>query len=326
VVALSLLPAAARAGGDVRIKVGADAAEFLVGDELVTRYHFKGYDKPIFWPVFAPGHLRLTRDWPMVKDAKGQSTDHVHQRSAWFVHGDVIPDGVELKHKIRGVEGVDFWSEAPGHGKIVCTAVKALRTGDPHHAALQTKNEWQTADGTKVLDETRTIHFYDLGKARLIVLDIDLAADVSPITFGDTKEGAMGVRVNDVIRADKVGKGKIQNAEGKVGEKEAWGRISDWCDYSGPVDGKTVGLTLMADPKNAQPSAWHVRGYGLMAANPFGRTRAAFPDTKGKKELVHLNKGDHLRLRYGMLLHAGDAEAGQVAEQYRRFVELRAKE
>ena len=326
VVALSLLPAVARAGGEVQVKVGNDAADFLIGDELVTRYHFKGYDKPLFWPVFAPGHLRLTRDWPMVKDAKGQSTDHVHQRSAWFVHGDVIPDGVELKHKIRGIDGVDFWSEATGHGKIVCTAVKALRTGDPHHAVLHTKNQWQTADGTKVLDEMRTIHFYDLGKARLIVLDIDLDASVTPVTFGDTKEGAMGVRVNDVIRADKVGKGKIQNAEGKVGEKEAWGRISAWCDYSGPIDGKTAGLTLMADPKNAQPSAWHVRGYGLMAANPFGRTRAAFPDTRGNKELVHLNKGDHLRLRYGMLLHAGDADAGQVADQYRRFVELRAKE
>ena len=62
--------------------------------------------------------------------------------------------------------------------------------------------------------------------------DIDLEASVCPITFGDTKEGAMGIRINDQIRTDKgntykdtrgtsvnvPGLGKLQNAEGKVGE------------------------------------------------------------------------------------------------------------
>ena len=42
------------------------------------------------------------------------------------------------------------------------------------------------------------------------------------------------------------GKGKIQNADGKVGEKECWGQISNWCDYSGPIDGKQVGLAVLA--------------------------------------------------------------------------------
>jgi hypothetical protein len=36
---------------------------------------------------------------------------------------DVIPEGIDFKSKIKNVEGVDFWSEAKGHGKEVVTHV-----------------------------------------------------------------------------------------------------------------------------------------------------------------------------------------------------------
>ena len=44
---------------------------------------------------------------------------------------------------------------------------------------------------------------------------------------------------------------------------------------------------------------------------------------KGKTDLVHLAKGEQLRLRYGLLIHAGDAKKGKVAEYFERFVKLR---
>ena len=309
----------------VRIVVADGHIDFLAGKELVGRYHIKNYAKPILWPLHAPGEVPVTRSWPMDKTKPGESTDHPHQKSAWFCHGDVIPEGIELTHKIRGVEGVDFWSEAKGHGKIVCTKVgKPLVKGT--HGRLTSHNEWQTADGTKIMDESRTIHFYNFGKARLLVFDIELVASVCPIAFGDTKEGAMGVRINDDIRADKRGKGKIVNAEGKVNEKGCWGQRSVWCDYSGPIDGKTVGLAIFADPKNAIPSCWHSRDYGLMTANPFGRKRAQFPAVKDSTDLVRLKKGEHLKFRYGILLHEGDAETGMVADYYQRFLQVRKDE
>ena len=325
---LTSVPTAhAQQGGNEQVKIIKDGVEFYVGDELVARYHLAGYAKPIFWPLNAPGGIPLTRNHPA---PEGQAQDHPHQKSAWFCHGDVIPEGIELKSKIKNVEGVDFWSEAKGHGKIVASIGKVGGTGPPR---VFTKNEWQTADGTKVMDELRIIRLYNLGKSRLIVVEIDLHASVCPITFADTKEGAFGIRINDVINAEvakkgkPAGKGKIQNAEGKIGEKACWGQISAWCDYSGPIDGKEVGLAIFADPKNPHPSCWHVRGYGLMAANPFGREKhAQFPAMKGNNELVRLKKGEHLHLRYGMLLHTGDAVSGEVAAAYDRFVKLRAKE
>ncbi|MDW8266666.1 MAG: PmoA family protein [Gemmataceae bacterium] len=305
----------------VAIQVGKDQIEFRIGSELVGRYHI-GPDvaKPYFWPLHGPGGIPVTRGWPMVKGLPNESTDHVHQKSLWFCHGDVIPEGIELKQTIKGVKGVDFWSEAPGHGRIVCTRVGEPRS-DGRHAQVTTHNEWRTADGVKVLDETRTLHLYDLGAARLLVFDIDLHARVVPITFGDTKEGAMGLRVHDAIREVK-GAGKLENAEGQVGEKQIWGRKSAWCDYSGPLDGKVVGVALLDDPRNPHPACWHSRGYGLMAANPFGRDASGFPGQKGNRELVRLAKGEHLKLRYGVLVHLGDAREGKVAEHYQRFAQL----
>ncbi len=279
---LGAFPVAAQERKDVKIKASKDSLDFVIGDELVTRYHVgANFAKPIFFPVHAPCGVSLTRSWPIVKDVPGESSDHPHQKSAWFCHGDIIPEGIPLTAKVKGVLGVDFWSEAPGHGNIVCTKVAEPKNSGGH-AQVATHNEWRMADGTKIMDEARVLHFFNIGKARLVVLDIDLHGSVCPITFGDTKEGSMGIRINDQIRADK-GKGKLQNAEGKVGEKECWGHISAWTDYSGPIDGKVAGLAILADPKNAYPSCWHIRGYGLNAANPFGRERAGFPTCPARK-------------------------------------------
>jgi hypothetical protein len=251
----------------------------------------------------------------------GESTDHIHQKSAWFCHGDVIPEGLDLKHRIKGVEGVDFWSEAPGHGVIACKEVGDAKS-DKNHGSIATRNEWRTADDVKILDEARTIYLYDLGDARLIVFDIDLHASVAPITFGDTKEGAFGVRVSDAIREEK-SKGVLENAEGKKSERNCWGRNSKWCDYSGVIDGKKAGIAILDDPGNPFPACWHSRGYGLMAANPFGRVLSGFPAMQDKKDLVKLAKGNHLKLRYGILLHRGDAKEGKVEENFVRFVQLK---
>lgn len=323
-LALLVTAAAVRAGAGQSIKIGKDALELVAGGETIGRYLIDPkWPRPILWPLKAPGGAIVTRAWPMEPAVEGGSKDHPHQKSVWFVHGDVIPEGLELKDKIKNVKGVDFWSEAKGHGRIVCLKAEPLEAR--YGAAVSTQNEWRTADGTKIMDETRVLRLFDFGKARLIVFEIDLHASVCPITFGDTKEGCMGVRVNDVIRADKNGKGTIQNADGKKGEKECRTMRSAWCDYSGPIDDKTVGIAILDDPKNPYPVFWHVRGYGLMAANPFARKQSEIPGTKGEP-LTRLAKGEHLRLRYGILVHEGDAETGRVAGYYERFLKLRQSE
>jgi hypothetical protein len=297
-------------------------AEFFLGDELVARYHMSWeLAKPYFWPLNAPGKVPVTRGWPMVKGLPKETADHVHQKSGWFCHGDVIPEGVTVvSSSDKHVKGVDFWSESKGHGRIA-----RMATGTPKGGkTLYVKNEWQDSAATKILDEEQRMSLHPVADGRLIVVDIDLRATVCPITFGDTKEGAFGVRVNDQIRLTAKGEhSQLVNAQGKSGEKDVWGMLSDWCDYSGDIDGKRAGIAVFDAPTNKPRAAWHSRGYGLMAANPFGRAESGFPARKGETDLVKLAKGEHLKLRYGIYLHAGDAKDGKVAEAYEAFSKMK---
>ena len=322
------LPLAA-AEPEMTVKKSEGSLEFSFGGELVTKYVTAATAaKPYFWPLNAPGAVPVTRAWPMMKGAAGETTDHVHQKSAWFCHGDVIPEGVELKTKSsdKRVHGVDFWSETAGHGKMVCVEVGEPKILSKTEVRVPTKNEWRTADGDKILDETRTITVRKLDKGYLVELAIDLNASVCPITFGDTKEGAMGVRVPDATAlSSKAGEGTITSSDGKTASAGAkdnlpiWGVAADWHDYTGKVGDKTAGIAVFDDAGNKLRSVWHTRAYGLMAANPFGRAGSGFPGVKGNKELVTMAKGEHLKLRYGLYTHTGDAKAGGVAGAFASF-------
>ncbi len=313
-----------RADDGVTVIKEKDAVDFKIGNALVSRYHVgANVAKPYLWPLNAPGDIPVTRAWPLEKGAPKETTDHVHQKSVWFCHGDVIADGVPVKQKIKGVEGFDFWTENANAGKIVCVEVGEPKNG-AKEASISTRNEWQVPGGMKILDETRVIHLHELsGGGRLFVFDIDLFASVCPITFGDTKEGSMGVRVNDELIVKNGG--HFINAEGKIVDKKSildapiWGNPSDWVDYTGQIGGKTAGVAVFDDPNNKPRADWHARAYGLLAANPFGRKLSGFPSQKGKTDLTKIAKGDHLKLRYGVLAHAGDTTEGKVAQAYEMF-------
>ena len=320
-----VLAASTRAAEPAAIHTGPGRIDFRFLDQLATRYFVEPTQiKPYFWPLVTPSGVIVTRAWPMEKALPGGTTDHVHQKSAWFSYGDVIPEGLEVAPKLPGIQGVDFWTEVPMHGRIVCVESSPAQNG-----SIVTRNEWRMPDGRIALIEKRTIAMYAMGPGRLLIVTCDLCPQIAPITFGDTKEGAIGVRVHDQLRTD-FGKGKpvppankITNANGKQGEAECWGRKSDWCDYSGEIDGKSAGIAVFDDPRNSPRACWHVRSYGLMAGNPFGRDKSKFPDVAGRTDLVKLAKGEHLTLRYGIYTHDGNVQSGKVAEAFAQFVELR---
>jgi len=317
---LSLFSQPGDVAKSVTVEAGKDHVDFLIRRALAARFQFDSASgnlaKPYLWPLLGPEGAPMTRAWPMKDSTPGGTTDHPYHKSVWFGHGKVIPEGTPSNAASNRVEGVDFWSEGAGHGRIVCTRVNHLQN------LIEAQCQWRSADGRKILSEIQTIQLFDLGSARLFVLNIHLLADAIPVTFGDTKEGSLAVRVNDAIR-EYAGLGKIENAEGERGEFSCWGRQSAWCDYSGPIQDKIVGLAIFDDPENKYRACWHCRGYGLLAANPFGRSKSGFPEMRGRTDLVRLAHGDQLKLRYGLLLHCGNAKDGKVAEYYDRFIKMK---
>lgn len=322
-------PAIGRAA-DVSAVVEKDGIEFRSGTTVVAKYvTAQAVAKPYLFPVIAPNGIGVTRGWPMEKAPPMGTFDHVHQKSVWFCHGDVIPEGIELKTRApnKADKGVDFWSETKNangrHGTIRCVKIGKPVQHAANHVGVETQNEWLTPDGIKILDEVRIVHFIDNPEGRLFAFDITLRATVCPITFGDTKEGSFGIRVRDELRMEKKkntigGDGMMSNAEGKVGEKDIWGRPGDWVHYAGRAEGKEIGVAVFNHPSNPQP-AWHARAYGLVAANPFGRDHSGFPSQKGKTDLLKIPKGGEMKLRYAVYAHGGDVKSGKVADAYEEF-------
>jgi hypothetical protein len=281
-----------RQDNDVRVEV--DGA-------LLTVYRTKTGPKPILWPVIGPTGAEMTRDFPM-KEVPGEKHDHPHQRSLWFTHGDV--------------NGVDFWSETAGHGSIAHREYLRLEENDDY-ALITTRNDWLDADGKKVMQDIRDLTFRTGEGWRSIDFDLTLNASDGPVKFGDTKEGSMGIRIPTVMDVNSKQGGHIVNSAGET-DKDAWGKPAAWVDYYGTVDGKAVGIACFNHPMSFRfPTRWHVRDYGLFAANPFG-----LRDFVGKSDVdgsYTVEAGESIGLRYRILFHTGDANDAKISEAYEKY-------
>jgi hypothetical protein len=111
--------------------------------------------------------------------------------------------------------------------------------------------------------------------------------------------------------------GVIVNSDG-LRDEETWGKQAAWVNYSGPIDGEQVGITILNHPQSLRyPTYWHVRTYGLFAANPFGlHDFLGRPDADGSLKLA---RGESFSLYYRIILHAGNAEPDCIAAAFARY-------
>lgn len=133
--------------------------------------------------------------------------------------------------------------------------------------------------------------------------------------MGDTKEGTFGIRLRKELNSPP---GHMVNSKGGQGEKEIWGKRADWVDYYGQVDGEEVGIAVLDSPKSFRhPTYWHARGYGLLAANPFGlREFSNDPNEDGSWTIP---VGKTLVFRYRVIVHHGDYKQAGIAEAYQQY-------
>jgi hypothetical protein len=271
-------------------------------DKLWTELHIDdARNKPFFFPLVGPTGDSYTRAYPMMM-VPGEDRDHPHQKSWWFTHGNV--------------DGVDFWSEGDKFGTIRQTAVREVVSG-PVLGRLRSRNEWIAPGGGKLCGDERTITFYRTSRTRVIDFEIAITATDGPATFRDTKEGMFGLRVASTMDVDKKAGGKITNAEGLTDEK-AWGQASAWVDYVGPVNGKLVGIAVLNHPQSFRfPTTWHVRTYGLFAANPFGWHDFGKP-AQGDHTIP---RGQKIAFGYRVILHEGDTESASLPRLFTAFAQ-----
>ncbi len=277
-----------------------------IDGKLFTEYHYKDVPRPFFYPVIGPTGKPMTRNWPM-KEGKDEQQDHVHHRSLWFTHGDV--------------NGVDFWSEKDDSGKIVhekLIGISSASSNGKSSASFEVQNNWLSADGKLVCTETRAHKITKSSEGIFLDFDISINASQGKLVFGDTKEGSMAIRLAPTMRLrGDVGQGHIVNSAGDR-EKDTWGKRAAWCDYYGPINGKTVGVAIFDHPDNPRhPTWWHVRDYGLFAANMFG-VHYFEEKEKGAGDFT-VPAGKSLDLKYRFYFHKGDEKQAKVAEVFKEY-------
>lgn len=276
-----------------------------------STFYMKGADitKPYLWPVRAASGTSVTRAWPIeiLPEEEKIKKDHPHQKGIWFAHDSV--------------NGIDFWNneasykEPPKRGVMVLKKMGKVVSGKKQGSIAATF-DWTDREGSVVLTESRLMTFHADPKLRILDFDITLTA-VQKVVFGDTKDGAFGIRLRPVLD-EQDGAGKITNAEGLAGEKALWGKPSDWCDYSGVIGDEKVGVAILDHPANPRhPVRWHARAYGLFAANPFGVS--TFTGDKSQRNPTTVEPGQSLRYRYRVVVHPGDAASAGIPALYTSY-------
>jgi len=275
--------------------------------------------RPFFYPIVGPTGAHLTRNYPMVEGVEGEASDHPHHRSIWFAHGNV--------------NGVDFWTQGNNRGTIQAgpTWVLLNHSVNPDGQAIwptaimSRQDTWITPAGDAVLTNNTAyaVDVLDDGSRVLeIWQNLSPAEGVDEVTFGDTKEGTMAIRLHPALRLrGDVATGHCINSEGDT-DGDCWGKRAAWVAYWGTIDGEVCGVAIFDHPTNLRhPTWWHARDYGLVAANPFGQHDFERGTPAGTGDYT-LPAGQTLSLRYRFVFFAGTAEEADIAGKYAQWIEM----
>lgn len=298
---LFVLPTPATAiAAEVRLESKHDRVTVWVDGEVFTEYIFEGYEKPILYPIIGPSGAEMTRNWPMRDGVENEAHDHPHHKSIWFGHMEV--------------NGESFWHSGPTAGTTVSAEVKV--DGN----TIRSQNNLVGRDGQLVATDSREISFAADGETRMIDYAVTYHASQGALTFGDNKDGQMGIRMNPYLRIKgPVANGQAVNSEG-VTTADIWGKRADWIDYWGTVNEHVVGIAIFDHPSNLRhPTWWHARDYGLVSANPFGRQD--FEGEQAESGDYKLAADDSLTFKYRFVFHRGDAQQAKIDELFRQWAE-----
>jgi len=177
----------------VKITPSSDKIEIEIGGKPYSTFYMTGEEvtKPYLWPVRAATGTYVTRAFPMDKVAEEEKgpKDHPHQRGIWFAHDSV--------------NGIDFWNneatytEPPKRGKMLLKKVGQVKERQGP-GSLAATFDWTDRQGNVQLTENRVMTFYADPKLRIIDVDVTLTS-VQTVVWGDTKDGAFGIRLRPIL-------------------------------------------------------------------------------------------------------------------------------
>ena len=191
--------------------------DVLVGGQPFTSYIYPAsLEKPVLYPIRTARGTLVTRGYPL-EPRPGERADHPHHVGHWFNYGDV--------------NGYDFWghsSETPTElkakaGTIVHKEIAQAASG-PARGELAVKADWVVPDGSVLIHEqTRFVFAGGQGRRAVDRVTTWTAAE-KRVVFGDTKEGAFGLRVARALEHPSKEAEVFVSARGRKGDRAAPGQ------------------------------------------------------------------------------------------------------
>ena len=280
---------------------GLPVAVYCYRDHRISR--------PYFAHVRTRGGVQVTRQHPPIQGWDLLDHDTMHP-GIWMSFGDI--------------NGSDYWRLAARvrHAEFVSEPV-----GGSDRGTFAVRNEYlDQRDPSKVVCEEIARYTFSVRPGGYLLQWDSMFSSDDEFTFGDQEEMGIGIRVATPLRVGASGKGDLPSGSGTIldsagrkNEEEVWGNSAEWCDYTGTIAGRHVGITIFSHPDNFRPSRHHARDYGFVAANPFGRK--AFG--KGEASEFVVKPGEKLRLRFGIWVHSRpQASAPDLRSAYAHYLEV----
>jgi hypothetical protein len=256
-------------------------------NQTLTSYRAHPTQKfPYFAPVSGPvSGLPLTTE---------SSLPYPHHRGLWV--------------GCHPLNGGDYWADnSLDHGQIRSVELKIGKTG-PTSATWSDRCEWVRKNAPSPLEDERRFTVSVLGEhAWCIDADMTFTAR-EEIAVQSAKHSFFALRAAPDI-SPAYG-GTLMNSEGGIGAEGTYGKVARWCGYHGAraLRPEVVeGITIMDHPANPwSPTPWFAREYGHLSPSPLGFL----------KQPWRLPKGESIRLRYRVVLHAGTPREAEMEKLY----------
>lgn len=273
----------------------------LENDEPIMAYQYKQqlekgvpkrYKRSTYvHPLYDLSGRVLTDDFPQ---------DHYHHRGLswnwpkvwvnekrydlWHIYG--------IRNELDGIHQIfDKWT---------------IKEKGPVCLLLGAKNHWETDNGQKVMNEDvlfrvfrKTIH------GRAIDVQLKWTAIESIKISGQDKKGYGGFNFRFAPRQQT----QITSQSGPE-DSDSDLRTYSWVDFSAQFENQNEhsGAAIFQHPYNPDfPAGWCLRYYGYIGV--------AWPGI----EVLELNKGDSLDLRFRIWVHKGDVNEGVVEKAYHAY-------
>ena len=244
--------------GGFAVKRNADAIEINYNNQPVCEYVFNDskIPRPYFTRLRAPDGTQVTRNHPPRDD---DATDHktLHP-GLWMAFGDL--NGVDFWRNAGRIEHTRFVQEPVVQNERLEFAVEEIYKSPQDDEVCRGINRFAFVPGTQLQPAQ---------PGTLLIWNSSLKSSNRPLVFGPQHEMGLGFRVATPITVE-AGGGQITGSHGGRNEAGNWGRVGQWWDYSGNIDGVRGGLFVAAATENMRPMWAHARGYGFLAMNPTG--------------------------------------------------------